>query len=159
MITFEEIDDRLKILGKNRDWLAEVTGRSPRSIGDALAGKAHPSKRSGHLQRALSDAIEAEETRQQAKRFPDPDTLSQHISVTCTAAERQMWDRASRQDHDSLDEWVVDTLNAAADIAQHGLSLVAEEHGEHTTAPPTAGNGKYPLPPRRLRRVDKEQEA
>jgi hypothetical protein len=63
VIPFEEIDQRLDALKLGRKWLAEVTGRSPGSIRAALAPNAVPKQRTYLLQKALSDAIQAEESR------------------------------------------------------------------------------------------------
>ena len=68
MIAFEDIDNRLESLGLDRAWLAEITGRSPGSIRSALAPNADPSKRSSLIQKALSDAIEAEEANRASAR-------------------------------------------------------------------------------------------
>lgn len=62
MIPFEEIDQRLAALGKDRAWLTETTPYSLNSIRQALAPAG--SARSTRLQKILSDAIEAEEARQ-----------------------------------------------------------------------------------------------
>lgn len=72
MIPFDEIDERLFKLGLDRAWLAEKSGRKPDSIGSALAPSASSSKRSKHLQRALSDAIEREEAARRG-RPAEPD--------------------------------------------------------------------------------------
>jgi hypothetical protein len=62
LISFEDIDNRLDKLGKDRNWLSQVTGRSYHSIRSALAPKAAPKSRSALLQKALTDAIDREET-------------------------------------------------------------------------------------------------
>lgn len=64
MIAFDEIDNRLGSIGKDRAWLAAVTERSPASIRAALAPNAPAGKRSSLLQKALSDAIAKEEAAQ-----------------------------------------------------------------------------------------------
>lgn len=117
MIEFDDIDARLEKLGKSRAWLADSSGRKLRSIGDALAPSAvGTSKRSSHLQRALSDAIEAEEARQHAAP-PAPD----RITIECTPVERREWQAASVPKHQgNLDRWIVDSLN---DAARHKLFI------------------------------------
>jgi hypothetical protein len=75
MIPFEKIDERLAELGLDRSWLAEKSGRKPDSIGSALAPSAHPSKRSKHLQRALSDAIEREEAARKSRAAAPDENL------------------------------------------------------------------------------------
>lgn len=68
MIPFDEIDARLKDIGKNRAWLAEQSGRPPGSIRVALAPNSDPKNRSELLQKALSDAIEREVVDRDQKR-------------------------------------------------------------------------------------------
>lgn len=66
MIPFDEIDNRLALIGRDRKWLAEATGRNYSAVGAALSPNAQAKYRSKLLQKALSDAIEAEEARQQS---------------------------------------------------------------------------------------------
>lgn len=94
MIPFEEIDSRLERLGKNRAWLVEVTGRSPESIRAALAPNALPSKRSKLLQKALSDAIEAEEAEQWAQ--PERVIPPGHVEFVLTDTQYKRAQIASR---------------------------------------------------------------
>ena len=67
MIQFEDIEKRLKGIGKDRKWLADNSGRSYDSIRTALAKRAAPKSRSALLQKALTDAIEREEAEQAKK--------------------------------------------------------------------------------------------
>ncbi len=83
VIPFNEIDERLKRLQKDRLWLATVTRRSEGSIRAALAPNSAPKNRTKLLQKALSDAIEAEEERQRAKQIPPG-----HVEVILS--ERQL---------------------------------------------------------------------
>lgn len=100
MIPFEEIDARLDKLGKNRAWLAETSGRPPGSVRAALAPNAVPKQRSKLLQKALSDAIEREESsrgpavavvagvyeiRQDAKQAADTDEASRLVGAKSLA--------------------------------------------------------------------------
>lgn len=117
VIHFDDIDSRLEKLGKNRAWLAEASGRKLRSIGDALApSSAGTSKRSTHLQRALSDAITAEENRQAAAKIMPAPPVPDRITIECDPDDRRAWQRASStRHHGDLDAWIVDTLNDAAE--------------------------------------------
>lgn len=110
MIRFEEIDGRLETLGKNRQWLAEITGRSEGSIRAALAPNSVPKNRTALLQKALSDAIEKEESAQRASvRLPD------QLALAPTPDEFDAWDRASRAAKaETLKKWAIDELNKAA---------------------------------------------
>jgi hypothetical protein len=92
MITFDEIDARLELLGKTRAWLAETTRRKPGSIRAALAPNAVPKQRTGLLQKALSDAIEREE----ALRGTATPQISGVYEIRQTAEQSDRADRASR---------------------------------------------------------------
>jgi hypothetical protein len=112
MIPFEEIDGRLEKLGKTRAWLAEETGRSPGSIRAALAPNAVPKQRTALLQKALSDAIDREESKQHAPIVSAPSVhLPDRLTIECEPEERRRWQAASGGD---LDSWIVETLNASA---------------------------------------------
>lgn len=119
MIPFEEIDPRLDSIGKNRVWLAEVSGRSYNSIRSALAPNSPDKQRSSLLQRALSDAIEREEELQRSaldeKAIED---LKQHaITVYPTREQFNRWCRAFKNSEaDTMEEW-----------AESGLDQMAEE--------------------------------
>lgn len=92
MIPFEDMDERLRILGKTRSWLAEASGRSPDSIRTALAPNAPAAKRSQLLQRALSDAIEAESAGQEIAAKVPPG----YSAIFQTDEMHDRADRASR---------------------------------------------------------------
>ncbi len=62
MVRFEEMTPRLKALGLKPAWLAKESGRALQSIYCALAPNAAARYRSEFLQRALSEAIEREES-------------------------------------------------------------------------------------------------
>jgi SOS-response transcriptional repressor LexA len=116
MIPFEEIDVRLAALDKDRKWLAEATGRSPGAIRSALAPRASAQHRSELLQKALTDAILAEEERQ--KKVPAVPALPERVSVQPTVQEFQAWCRAYKaSSHDLLEDWMVAALNQAAALA------------------------------------------
>ena len=87
MIPFEEIDTRLAALGKDRAWLANNTGRSKNSIRVALATNASEKNRSKLLQRALSEAIEREESAQKTPVMDDPQN---EIAVEFTDEEMDL---------------------------------------------------------------------
>jgi hypothetical protein len=136
MIAFEEIDNRLKGIGKNRAWLAETTGRSPDSIRVALAPNAPAYKRTKLLARALSDAIEAEERRQQT---PVSNTVPDTITLAPDADQYRTWSAAQKaSDSVTLKDWAISELNAAAEkwARDKGLKIVPESQAsrEHDQA-------------------------
>lgn len=113
MIPFNEIDNRLEALRKDRSWLSLKSGRKPDSIRVALAPNAPPAKRSSLLQKALSDAIEAEEQRQDQSpdRTPAPDT----ITLIPTDEQYTRWSEAYKEsDSPTLKDWAIYELNRAA---------------------------------------------
>ena len=114
MIPFDEIDNRLDALGKDRAWLAAAAGRKPSSIGDALAPNAKPSKRSALLQKAITEAIEREEERQRATIVQPQIQLPDRISVEATLEERRSWERAALAKRLTTEEWAIAALNEAA---------------------------------------------
>lgn len=115
MIAFEDIDYRLKELGKDRSWLAEETGRKINSIRVALAENADPKNRSELLQKSLSDAIEREEERRRtAATIPLVPLLLDRVTIDCQPEERRNWSAEAFRKHLPLDEWIVDSLNQAA---------------------------------------------
>ncbi len=110
MIPFDEIDERLKNMGKDRAWLAEKTRRSFDSIRSALAPNAKPKSRSALLQKALSDAIEREETAYVPKVIP-----ADVLVLSPSASEYQAWSLAHKaSDSATLKDWAIDELNKAA---------------------------------------------
>lgn len=121
MIPFDEIDMRLKSLGKDRVWLAKASGRKPDSIRVALAPNAVPAKRSELLQKALSDAIEREE----ASRGPAQAQVSGIYEIRQTKEQAERADLASR------------AVNAPslADFCLKAIMLRANEILNHQTDP------------------------
>jgi len=111
MIPFDEIDQRLKALGKDRAWLSEESGRKPDSVRVALAPNALAAKRSELLQKALSDAIEREESSRAAKA----DLPSRLAVQPANEEEFRAWCRAYKASaHDTLEDWAIASLNDAA---------------------------------------------
>lgn len=121
MIPFDEIDQRLKSLGKDRAWLAEVTGRSSGAIRAALAPNSTPKNRTELLQKALTDAIEREET----SRGPAQAQLSGIYEIRQTKDQAERADLASR------------AVNAPslADFCLKAIMLRANEILNHQTDP------------------------
>ena len=109
MIPFDEIDSRLKRIGKDRAWLAEVTGRSAGSIRAALAPNALPKHRSGLLQKALSDAIESEEGEK-----GDPDETHERLILKVSEEQFEAYNRASLSEGKTIKEWIMAVLEEAA---------------------------------------------
>jgi hypothetical protein len=124
MIPFEDIEKRLKGIRKDRKWLAENSGRSYDSIRTALAKNAAPKSRSTLLQKALTDAIEREES-EQAKK-PE---LTKSISLEPSIEEYRLWSEAFKSSpYSTIEEWAVAALNGSSG-ALHILptSMVAED--------------------------------
>lgn len=113
MIAFEEIDLRLEAIGRDRAWLAAESARKPNSVKDALAPNAPASKRSAHLQKALTDAIEGEERRQREGKVGGI-ILPDRITIEASAGERREWQECSLAARLGLDAWAVAQLNEAA---------------------------------------------
>lgn len=113
MIPFDEIDSRLHAIGKNRAWLAEVTGRSAGSIRSALAPKAEDKHRSSLLQKALSDAIEREE--QAAAAPPPPPLLPDRITLEVHPTTMERWNSAAASQGETTRQWAISELNRAAE--------------------------------------------
>ncbi|MEY5012391.1 MAG: hypothetical protein RLZ22_254 [Verrucomicrobiota bacterium] len=111
MIPFDEIDQRLLELGKNRKWLVEVTGRSDHAIRAALAPNAAKKSRSTLLQKALTDAIEREKFRQSNEKSE----FKKILQLEPKEKEYRLWSRAwKKSKHDRLEEWMVAALNEAS---------------------------------------------
>jgi hypothetical protein len=110
MIAFEDIEKRLKKLGRDRMWLAEKSGRSHASIRTALAKSAAPKARSSLLQKALTDAIEREE----ADQKKDP-ALKKVIILEPSVDEYRLWSEAFKDSsHSTLEDWAKSALNKAS---------------------------------------------
>ena len=113
MIPFEEIDQRLKSLDKDRTWLAQESQRSEGSIRSALAPKAHPKQRSELLQKALTDAIEREESRH---TLAIQSFESQQLVLRPSDEEYRAWSQSQRESGDeTLSAWAASTLNRIAE--------------------------------------------
>jgi predicted HicB family RNase H-like nuclease len=154
MIPFEEIDERLKSLGKDRAWLAAETGRKPDSIRVALAPNADQKNRSTLLQKALSDAIEREEARQ-TKIITAPSLhLPDRITIECEPGERRAWADAAAKQGSPLDPWIINTLNKEA---AKWRSIAAETHDPTYTPPPSKPGVNYPKI-RKLKPEDTQRE-
>ena len=135
MIPFDQIDKRLDALGKDRKWLAEVTGRSYDSLRTALAPKAPESKRSDLLQKALTDAIEREEEARAA--MLEPPVIGFH-NMFLDDVQMDRADRASRKiNAASLVEFCRDAILFRADELLSGRQdPVPKAHeGNSNTAP------------------------
>ena len=132
MIHFDEIDTRLESIGKDRKWLAEMTGRSEGSIRAALAPNSAPKNRTALLQKALSDAIEKEESAQRASiRLPD------QLALAPTAEEFDAWDRASRAAKaETLKAWAIDELNKAATAWHASRQIISHDFDSRVAEDP-----------------------
>ena len=125
MITFEEVDDRLAKIGKNRAWLVQTTGQSEGSIRSALAPNAQPKHRSKLLRIAITDAIEREELEQAKEKIRSFD-FSERLTINCSQEDRQRWENAARLQGLSLDQWIKRSLKTVGDQWKAQTSKVAE---------------------------------
>jgi SOS-response transcriptional repressor LexA len=113
MISFDDMNDRLAKLGKNRAWLVESSKRSAGAIRSALAPNANPQHRSELLQKALSDAIEREEANQATAT---PILLPDRITLEVPAAKFDAYSRAAADVQGrTVKEWAIEELDRAAE--------------------------------------------
>lgn len=112
MIPYEEIDERLKRLGKSRKWLAETTGRSIGAIRSALAPGSGGRYRSPLLQKSLSNAITNEEDRQSQKSI---ELQSQRITVECSREQFRKWNKAALVCGLLIEDWAIESLDKMAE--------------------------------------------
>jgi hypothetical protein len=113
MIEFNEIDNRLKKLGKTREWLALETGRSAGAIRSALAPNAGKKHRSEHLQRALSDAIERAESKDET--VSETPNLPDRLTIEVSPERMNLYCEAAEMAHMGLKSWAIHELNRAAE--------------------------------------------
>lgn len=123
MIPFEKINERLENIGKDRNWLAAQTGRSPASIRTSLAPNSAEKNRSKHLQRSLSEAIEREEQRQSEAIT---DLRAQNLVISASNEQFRAWNAASLAASKLIEDW-----------ARDGLDRMASQAKSHTTHPST----------------------
>lgn len=116
MIPFEEMDERLAKLGKNRAWLSEATDYSEASVREALAPNSK--KRSKLLHRALSGAIEKEEHAQR-EQSPSASLPPGMHEIFLTDEQLDRADRASR----------LVRAPSLADFCRDAIELRAKEIG------------------------------
>lgn len=146
MIPFNEIDDRLRAIGKNRAWLADSIRRKLDTVESALAPKAAAHKRSASLQGLMSDAIEREEARQAAENSPrtdvEPEIPPGHAAIYLSGEALERAERASRTGPwPSLGAFCRDAIK---EKAQEILAWETEQSGnlEALPDPPAAGKKK-----------------
>lgn len=148
MIPFEEIDERLKALGKDRQWLAKQSGRKARSIGDALAPNADPTKRSPLLQKALSDVIEAHEAAAAAQAAAP--NIPQNLVLYPTRQQFNAWNTAFKHsDAETLEQWATEGLDemAKAWLAQYQPATdLKVADAPNPAGPVSQGPVTYPRP-------------
>lgn len=137
MIPFEDIERRLKELGKDRVWLASESGRKPNSIRVALAPNADEKNRSPLLQRALSEAIEAEEGRRQSA----VEVLrSQNLVLEVDQDQFDAWNAAALASGELMRVWAVKGLDRlASEENVIPLLLAAEEPAKFGEKKPKKG--------------------
>lgn len=130
MIPFNEIDEKLATIGKNRKWLSDASGRSENSIRAALAPNATPERRSKLLQRALTEAIEREESNQFPKKLSVPPGYSE---IFLNDETLDLADKASRLvGADSLASFCREVIQSeakriVAESAQKITSIAAKD--------------------------------
>jgi hypothetical protein len=95
MMRWEDIDNRLAAIARNRAWLAEVTPYSVESIRNALAPSS--TRRSGKMLIMLSRAIEDEEALRQAESPMEVREVGFGVwSIFRSSEELHRADKASR---------------------------------------------------------------
>lgn len=117
MIPFNEMDQRLKKLEKDRTWLSQVSGRKPDSIRVALAKNAPASKRSPLIQKALSDAIEREEAARRGDNLPPSPApaLPDNITLIVGHDRRLLYEQAASESPQKFfTPWAIAELDKAA---------------------------------------------
>ena len=107
MIPFDEIDARLKAIGKDRPWLAEVTPYSADYIRDVLAPKS--TRKNVRVQTVLSNAIEAEELKKSEKQ-----ELPDRIVVEVSPETFESYNRAALAKGMTIKEWMIEMISQAA---------------------------------------------
>jgi hypothetical protein len=162
MIHFDQMKVRLKGIGKDRTWLAENTPYSADYIRTVLAPNS--TRRTDRIQEILSNAIEREEQRKHLATLDGAQELCDRITIECTPEERREWDQAARGQERALDDWIVGTLNTAAEFwqsTQQQLKVAEDPHTDNNSQ--AAGNGGSVIYPRKRREhpkdIDKEKEA
>ena len=136
MIPFEEIDGRLKIIGRNRKWLAETSGKSPDTIRGALATNAPAFKKSESLQRSLSDTIEREESRQLAEKMGEesPELPPGYYAIYLTGESLKRAQLAScRIDQPDLHAFCIEAIKLKADEILM-LNALPDTYGDSESA-------------------------
>ncbi len=104
----KQIDDALSEIGKDRKWLAEVSGYSYFSVRDCLApdGK----KLSTRMERAFREAIQSiKDTMGAPPPLPDRITLEVH------PYRMNAYLAASIAENQDVKSWAIDKLNDAAE--------------------------------------------
>lgn len=91
MIPYDQIDERLSQLGKNREWLAESTPYSADYIRTVLAPNS--TRRTERVMKILSDAIEREED---ARKTSDQEPPPGYSAIFLNDEQLDLADRASR---------------------------------------------------------------
>jgi hypothetical protein len=147
MIPFDEIETRLKLLRKNRQWLAEASGRPADSVRVALAPNAPKAKRSRLLQRALSDAIERE-TIAQAEP-PKPEELPDRITIICPPNKMNIYHQVVKAQETNLLDWTMEELDRAA-----SEWFKSNPHNEIAIAAEVVDDTHKPLPPPIFGKID-----
>ena len=144
MIAFNEIDNRLESLGKDRAWLAETTRRKPGSIRAALAPNAVPKQRTALLQKALSDAIEHEEEAQGAAT----PQITGIYEIRQTPEQTDRADRASRMVlADSFADFCLAAIqHRANEILNHGIDPCVIRPPLAVMPPPAGGKSSASSP-------------
>lgn len=123
MIAFEDMDQRLSALDRDRLWLAHESKYSESSVREALAPNSK--KRSPRMQRILSETIEAEEA---SRKKISSMLLPSRISLECHANEFDAWCRSYKASpHATLGQWAVAALNEAAGYNAPQQMKVAED--------------------------------
>lgn len=120
MISFNDVDNRLTAIGKNRRWLTTQVQYKASSIREALAPNS--TKRSTRLQRAITIAIEREEQRQSEAIT---DLRSQNLVISASNEQFRAWNAASLAAEKLIEDWARDGLDRMASKAKSQADLPA----------------------------------
>ena len=106
IIPFDKMDETLKAINRDREWLAEQSDYASTYIRDVLAPNSR--RRNKRIQKTLSDII----AREREQTMPP---LPERISLEPSRDELKAWTRAFKASNDAtLYDWMIRELNAAA---------------------------------------------
>lgn len=145
-LTKEDIKRWVDVPSRGREWLAAKCSTPDNATAVGTVNNWLTTKKVKIPSRALLIIQKLmEETAAQERA---QEGLPERISIEASREEFTAWDRASRKDDaESLESWIVATLNKAADVNENSspLSLVAETEGKEGSSHSIHASGvQYP---------------